>query len=676
MSKSIVITGNNGQLAGALAKSVGNFPDLEIVLSMPYGDEMLENLSIAQPTFVICDLLKDEEFKNILDVCLDTTIVIISDDTNRAQSTISNFLKDGTARFINLDMEKITPMQVLSQLNDYDPYKQNDDDFFEEKSESNISKEIIGNTSDLNMTPNTPPIEASDDIPVVEEKHEEVQNNNVPQESNSTPNEAPYIPTEEPVAKPMSQFKEEVRANNGEKMNSAKISAVTQCQVVSIYSKKGGTGKTTIAKEIANIFSNISLPKKLSDKATLDVCLLDLCFEQGDCRTMLGISNPNPNLYMFIDAIVSRLESGIPLERIYFSAPEVKTNFCQDLPSGRFKLLCLNQDEMPKKLVDRILAFQDDELLAKILKKIIKTLRDTFNVLVIDLPPSYNDITELVFRTSSKVVYVLEPDLTSLDNLKSFLDTSSDRCYVTNKLIPILNKDVKSQFKETFITLYDEIRSQNQELAPCNAVAPYDAQVAVSNNNYGFYTNNSSKFKQAVIMVCSAILPVFKVKNISQDLKIVEAKRRADLKKQKLQAQKEATKKFNQEADAKAKAAKAAKSKAKPGKAPKLNKKEAEIAKLKGELPQNPEVENLNAQNLEVASNEADVKEAATGDIRSYLMGDLSKVQTVDQFVSELKACEGVKLTRKGFPMVAKMPKTLNKKVWKQYYKLLSKNLK
>lgn len=662
MSKTIVITGGNEKLASAINANVGKYPELEVAFAMPYSQQMLENLSLAQPTFVICDLMKEEEFKNIIDICLDTTIVVISDDTNRAQSLISSFEKDGLGRFINLDMNRITPNGVLEQLNAYDPYAS--DDFFEEKNESDISKEVVDNPVQNQL--DEPEI---NDIPVIEEKKQE----------ETASQDEPYIPQDEPIAKPISEFKESVKRmdNNTEKFNSAKIGAVTQCQIVSVYSKKGGTGKTTIAKEVANIFSNISLPKKISDKTNLDVCLLDLNFEQGDCRTMLGVSNPNPNLYMFMDAIVSRLESGVPLDKIYFSAPEVKTNYCQDLTNGQFKLVCINQDDIPKKLADRILAFQDEELLAKILRKIIKTLRDTFNVLVIDMPVAYNDITELVLKLSSKIIYVLEPDLTSLDNLKSFLEKTKDRCYVTNKIIPLLNKDVKSQFKDTYITLYDEIRSQNPDLSECNAVAPYDAQVAVSNNNYGFYTNNQSKFKQAIILVCSCILPVFKVKNISQDLKIVEAKRKADLKKKKLLAQKEATKKFNEETKAQDLVKKKASKKAKKSKL--FKSKEDKITELKNpeeNLPQ--EEQALSAENPAPQNDTEQIETPAEGTItlKDYLTGDLSKVSTVEQFVEELKKCEGCKHTRKGFPLVQNKPKSLDKKVWKQYTKQLSKNLK
>ena len=37
-------------------------------------------------------------------------------------------------------------------------------------------------------------------------------------------------------------------------------------KTITIFSKKGGSGKSTIAKEMANIYSNVSLPKRFSNK--------------------------------------------------------------------------------------------------------------------------------------------------------------------------------------------------------------------------------------------------------------------------------------------------------------------------------------------------------------------------------------------------------------------------
>lgn len=618
--KQIAITGQDVQLKNALEKNIGSFEGLEIVLSMPYGEEMLENLSFAQPDFVICDLLSDECVKNILDQCLNTTVVFISDDVNRCASTITTFNKEGYYNFINLDKNKVDPKGVLELLQNYES---NDNNDFEEVSISEVSE--IAETK----------------IEPISVAHE-----STPQSFESRPEFVEEVREEAPTPKPISEFTEQVqhKVNNNEgKVNSAKLNAVGQCQVISIFSKKGGTGKSTIAKEMANIFSGITLSKKISDKSNLDVCVLDLNFEQADIRTITGITNPNPNLYIFLDAIVSRMESGIPLEKIYFSAPEVKTNYCLDANNGQFKVICLGQGDIPKKLVERIQAFNDEELLTKLIRKIIKTLKDVFNVLILDTSSSYNDITEVAFRNSSKIVYVLEPNLTDLDNLKTFLDGTKESNFVTNKIIPFLNKDVKSRFRDTYFTIYEDLQSKNPELMGLNAIAPYDTQISVYNNDYSYYTNVQSKFKQALILTCSNILPIFRVKNISQDLRILEQKRKAEAKKRKELEIKNATKKFN---------------------------KEKAINDIK-----NPEAP-LNTGGTPVHETPTDTSESLDGmTIASYLQSDLSK-KDIDTFLSDLEKCVGVKHTKKGFPMVTKQPKSLDKKVWKVYYKRLSKNIK
>ena len=611
--RTIAITGTDIQLNNAIEKNIGQVEELEIALSMPYGNELVENIAFAQPDFIISDLLSDRAIKTLLDQCLNTTFVFITDDTNRCASVISNFNKEGYFNFINLDKNKIDPKGVLELLKTYEP-------------ENGVFEEVNEDT-------------------LLTQPEEEVQ----PEEQTvEQPTEATPEQNDEPlVEKKISDFKPEETVappkvdNYANKVNSAKINAVSQCQVVSIYSKKGGTGKSTVAKEMANIFSGVSLPKKLSDKAYLDVCLIDFNFEQADLRTILGISNPNPSLYALIDAYVTRMESGIPLDKIYFSAPEIKTNYCIDVNNGQFKLICLSQGDVPKKLVERILAFQDESMLPKILRRIVKNLKDVFNILIIDNAPSYNDITAMTFKMSSKIVYVMEPCLTDIDNLKTFLDETKDTAYVTNKLVPFVNKNTKSKFESIFFELYEEVIKKNESLAGIQAVAPYDQQIINYNNDYGFYTNNSSKFKQALIVTCSNILPIFKVKNISLDLKVIEQKKKAAAKKEKQKAVKAATDKFNKES------------------------KEEIIHDIKN--PEDP-----------ISSDSASVNDGTEGEeltITKYLSEDLSK-KDLETFISDLEKCKGVKKTKKGFPMVTKKPSSLNKKVWKAYYKRLSKNIK
>ena len=296
------------------------------------------------------------------------------------------------------------------------------------------------------------------------------------------------------------------------------------------------------------------------------------------------------------------------------------------------------------------MSFQDENLFQKILARIIKNLKDVFNVIIVDTSPAYDDVNDILFQKSSKILYVMEPNFTDLDNLKTFLDSTREERFYTNKIVPFVNKQTKTKFEESFDTLYNEIRSKNEGLAELGVKAPYDDAIIECNNNYGFYTINSSKFKQALIFACSQILPIFKVKNISQSMKIIEQRKKMEAKKAKEKQIKEATDKFNKE----------------------FTTKEQTIEEIK-----NPEASLTNSD--KVQSNVTDdVKQDENTkifNIKEYLESDLSS-KDIDTFISDLNNCEGIKKTKSGFPMVIKQPKTLNKRVWKAYYKKLSKSVK
>ena len=164
-----------------------------------------------------------------------------------------------------------------------------------------------------------------------------------------------------------------------------------------------------------------------------------------------------------------------------------------------------------------------------------------------------------------------------------------------------------------------------------------------------------------MIAACSNILPVFKVKNISQDLKIVARKQQMEKKKAKLQAQKEATKLFN-------------------SKSKKVDKKEELISELQGtNVAINNDVKPQDSQSLEntVKDSQVNLKGNAVfpEKIQEFLASDLSKIQNLEEFENALNSCSDVRKTKKGYPFVMKKPRTINKKVWKAYYKKLSKNI-
>ena len=242
--KKIAITGKTPQLANDLQSCLSGNSKIEVCVAMEYGEDFLRNLAFAQPEFVVVDLINVEEARNILEQCLDTTIVFITDDINRSSYIISDLNKEGYFNFINLDKNKITPKEVIKQLEDYEVTS----DMFEEV-----------NLNDLNTTPTetTSTVENNSNPSLVEEMP--LENNNFTEEIDSAPQDNIEIKAENVSNTPSHNsvlFGDDVKVDQskamgaikleGLKINDEQINAVSQSQVISVYSKKGGTGKTTI----------------------------------------------------------------------------------------------------------------------------------------------------------------------------------------------------------------------------------------------------------------------------------------------------------------------------------------------------------------------------------------------------------------------------------------------
>lgn len=619
--KSIIITGTDEQLNNALSKEVSNFSkELEIVYASPFSQDLLENASFSQPDYIIADILSEEEVEAILQAVIKTTIVFISNDTNRTNAIISHFNSKGIFDFINLDKNQINPRDVLVQLKDYAP-----GNFEEVEATTPVSNEVVENP--------IPQVENVNNLDTNIEVKEYASN----EQSNS------YTPTDSldtiPQNNPIFEEKNNQAQTIEKKESSEKIINITQSQLITVYSKKGGTGKTTFAKEIAHVFANATLSKRISSKSNLETIIVDFDFDRGNLRTMLGLTNPNPNVYTLMDAILTKMEQGIPLQRVYFSEPEFKINYCSKVKNTPLYVLPLPQGDIPKRIVERMNAFGDEEIFGKIIKKIIQILKGCFHIIVADTTASYNDVNEILFENSSKIIYPMEGNLVDADNLKVTLDETQKNNYITNKLVVIVNKSFKSRFNEQFLNVYEEIQKEYADLKDIVAIANYDTEVINANNNYQFYTLNQSHFKQVVISACHSVLPIFKTKSLSNDMKIIKKKRAAEKKRAELEKRKEATRKLNAE--------------------------KTQRVKTSVSTPTNPEVKNETVQDVQVTQ--------ATN-YREYLSSNLSS-KDINTFISDLKGFEDTPLTKKGFPKLGSQPKSLNNKVWKQYKKMLYKNV-
>ena len=159
-------------------------------------------------------------------------------------------------------------------------------------------------------------------------------------------------------------------------------------KVVTIYSPKGGVGKTTMS---------VNLALALTNKGTRKVCLVDLDLGFGDVSITMQLF-PTHSIEQAIGA-----EDGLDLALLE-------------------PLLTRHQDSL---MVLAAPAHPDvrERISPALVSKIIKVLREGFDYVVIDTPPALDDVTLTALDETDDVVVVATLDVPTLKNVKVAMET-------------------------------------------------------------------------------------------------------------------------------------------------------------------------------------------------------------------------------------------------------------
>lgn len=185
-------------------------------------------------------------------------------------------------------------------------------------------------------------------------------------------------------------------------------------KVMAIANQKGGVGKTTTA---------INLASCLAERGK-KVLALDMD-PQGNMSSGLGIDKKNIEYTMY-DLIVgeSNLENTLIKEAL---------DYLDVLPSN----VNLSAAEV------ELIGMEDKEF---IVKEIIKEIRDDYDYIIIDCPPSLSMLTVNAMTTADSVIIPIQCEYYALEGLSQLMQTVE---LVTNRL----NPDLK--IEGILFTMYD-----------------------------------------------------------------------------------------------------------------------------------------------------------------------------------------------------------------------------
>jgi pilus assembly protein CpaE len=164
--------------------------------------------------------------------------------------------------------------------------------------------------------------------------------------------------------------------------------AVQLGRVVTVFSPKGGVGKTTMAVNIA---------LALTDKGARKVCLVDLDLAFGDV------------------AITMQLFPTHSIEQAVGSEDSI------DMPMLE-GLLTRHQDSL---MVLAAPAHPDvrERVTPMLISRMLKTVREEFDYVVVDTAPAFDDITLTALDETDECVIIATLDVPTLKNVKMALET-------------------------------------------------------------------------------------------------------------------------------------------------------------------------------------------------------------------------------------------------------------
>jgi pilus assembly protein CpaE len=178
-------------------------------------------------------------------------------------------------------------------------------------------------------------------------------------------------------------------------------------RIVAVFSPKGGIGRTTIAVNMAVAAAN-DLGKK--------VVLVDGCFQFGDVGVLLNL-NPKTK---------SIAEVAADLEGVL--EPESLEPFVVNHSAGIRVLLAPPSPEMAELVTPA--GF----------RHALEVLRSYNDLVVVDCSSWFSDVTLGTLDLADVVVTVLSLEITSIKNMRIFLEVADQLGYAKEKMLLVLNR--------------------------------------------------------------------------------------------------------------------------------------------------------------------------------------------------------------------------------------------
>lgn len=259
----------------------------------------------------------------------------------------------------------------------------------------------------------------------------------------------------------------ELESKRREHTSAARPREEIKSKIVTVFSTKGGVGKTTIASNLA-----VSIARSTKKR----VALVDLDLQFGDIAIMLNVSVKNTISDMIKE--ISQLDEDLMDDYLvtHFSGVRVlpapvKPEYAEYITSAH-------------------------------VEKIINTLRESFHYIIIDTSASFHETVLTSLDMSDRILFVSTLDLPTIKNIKSGFDVMESLHYPPEKINIVLNKA-----SEQFGIKYKDF--ENTIKHPIWSYIPEDSATVITSANKGFpfvMTRTETKVAKAILSITNEIV--------------------------------------------------------------------------------------------------------------------------------------------------------------------------
>lgn len=267
-------------------------------------------------------------------------------------------------------------------------------------------------------------------------------------------------------------LKSDLKALVNKLANPVEENEIEECKVMTLYSGKGGSGKTTVA---------VNLALELAKQTGKRTALVDLNFCLGEVSSYLNLknsfslSNTLDNVEKIdFESLVEMFEKYGDTELYVLAEPAT---------GETFSAITFN------KIV-----------------KFFKVLKETFSYVIVDIPTIADDKILKVLQISDYVLYVTGVNLNAIKNSKYCIDLLKDKGLDDSKIRILLNRFIEND-ELTDSEIESELGLGVYKKIPNNyftVMAAINKGVPVSEENIN--SNVAESFRELAIMLSDSIM--------------------------------------------------------------------------------------------------------------------------------------------------------------------------